>query len=53
MWVLPQYAPIKAKIFHDAHDRFLILDENEVYHIGASLKDLGLDFSHFFQLRSS
>jgi hypothetical protein len=24
-----------------AHDRFLILDENELYHLGASLKDLG------------
>ena len=27
--------------FKNAHDRFLIIDEKEIYHIGASLKDLG------------
>ncbi len=36
-----QYVPIQVKEFADAHDRFLILDENMVYHFGASLKDLG------------
>jgi len=36
-----QYPPIDAKTFKDAHDRFLIIDEKEIYHIGASLKDLG------------
>lgn len=36
-----QYSEIKIKKFTLSHDRFLILDENEVYHIGASLKDLG------------
>ena len=36
-----QYKPIKIKIFRKAHDRFLIIDDNEIYHIGASLKDLG------------
>ena len=35
-----QYAPITVQHFNRAHDRFLIVDE-EVYHIGASLKDLG------------
>jgi len=30
-----------VECFADAHDRFLIVDEHEVYHIGASLKDLG------------
>lgn len=35
-----QYAPIDIKPFNKAHDRFLIID-NKVYHIGASLKDLG------------
>lgn len=35
-----QYAPIDIKPFNKAHDRFLIIDDN-VYHIGASLKDLG------------
>ena len=24
-----------------SHDRFLIIDEKEIYHLGASLKDLG------------
>lgn len=35
-----QYAPITVEHFNRAHDRFLLIDE-EVYHIGASLKDLG------------
>ena len=35
-----QYAPIDIKHFNKAHDRFLIIDD-KVYHIGASLKDLG------------
>ena len=36
-----QYAKIEAKEFASSHDRFLIIDEVEIYHIGASLKDLG------------
>ncbi len=36
-----QYRKITIKENKDFHDRFLILDEKEVYHIGASLKDLG------------
>ncbi len=36
-----QYPPIVIKIFKNSHDRFLILDNREIYHIGASLKDLG------------
>ena len=35
-----QYSPIDVKPFNRAHDRFLLIDE-EVYHIGASIKDLG------------
>ena len=35
-----QYPPIEIRPFNKAHDRFLIID-NKVYHIGASLKDLG------------
>ena len=35
-----QYPPIKVVLFNKAHDRFLLIDE-EVYHIGASIKDLG------------
>jgi hypothetical protein len=36
-----QYDPIKIKGFKDSHDRFIIIDDRTVYHIGASLKDLG------------
>jgi hypothetical protein len=36
-----QYQPIEIRILKNAHDRFLILDEKELYHIGASLNDLG------------
>ncbi len=36
-----QYPPIEIKTFKEAHDRFLIIDDKTVYHIGASLKDLG------------
>jgi hypothetical protein len=36
-----QYYPIEVKVYKNAHDRFLIIDEKRVYHIGASLKDLG------------
>jgi hypothetical protein len=36
-----QYAPIEMRILKNVHDRFLILDNKELYHLGASLKDLG------------
>jgi len=36
-----QYFPVDVKEFKDTHDRFMIIDDQEVYHIGASLKDLG------------
>jgi len=36
-----QYKNIELQEFKKAHDRFLILDQKEMYHIGASLKDLG------------
>jgi hypothetical protein len=36
-----QYKNIELQEFKNAHDRFMILDNKEVYHIGASLKDLG------------
>jgi hypothetical protein len=36
-----QYLPIEIKEFKQCHDRFLIIDNEEVYHFGASLKDLG------------
>lgn len=36
-----QYDPIEICILKNVHDRFLILDEKELYHLGATLKDLG------------
>lgn len=36
-----QYPEIKIKEFDKSHDRFMIIDNDAVYHIGASLKDLG------------
>ncbi len=36
-----QHTDISIELFKDAHDRFLIIDGKDIYHIGASLKDLG------------
>lgn len=36
-----QYPPINIRTYRNSHDRFLIVDDKEVYHIGASMKDLG------------
>ena len=36
-----QYPKLTVKISKDFHDRFFIIDRNEVYHIGASIKDAG------------
>ncbi len=36
-----QYPPIEIKTFNYAHDRFLIMDNSDIYHFGASLKDFG------------
>ena len=36
-----QYPPINIRTYRQAHARFLIIDRSDVYHIGASLKDLG------------
>ncbi|MDY0120781.1 MAG: ORF6N domain-containing protein [Sulfurimonas sp.] len=36
-----QYQNIELLEFKKAHDRFLIFDSTQIYHIGASLKDLG------------
>ena len=35
-----QYSPVAVNIYTKAHDRFLIIDD-KVYHVGASVKDLG------------
>ncbi len=36
-----QYPDIEIKQFTKSHDRFLIIDRKTIYHIGASLKDMG------------
>jgi hypothetical protein len=45
-----QYPHIKVFEFEDAHDRFLVLDEKELYHFGASLKDLGKKWFAFSKI---
>lgn len=46
-----QYEPIDIRQFHQSHDRFLIMDERELYHIGASLKDLGKKWFAFSKMQ--
>ena len=45
-----QYKNIELIQFQNSHDRFLIIDKKEVYHIGASLKDLGKKWFAFSKL---
>jgi len=45
-----QYPAIEVEIFSNAHDRFLIIDNTELYHIGASLKDLGKKWFAFSRM---
>lgn len=45
-----QYPLIEIKLFNKAHDRFLLVDD-EVYHIGASIKDLGKKWFGFTLMR--
>ena len=45
-----QYDPIEIKIFTRSHDRFLIIDREAVYHIGASLKDLAKKWFAFSRI---
>ncbi len=45
-----QYASIEVKAFNKSHDRFLIIDKKEIYHIGASLKDLGKKWFAFSKM---
>jgi len=48
-----QYPPIEAREFADSHDRFLILNSETVYHLGASLKDLGKKWFAFSKMEKS
>ncbi len=45
-----QYGCFKIKSFTKSHDRFLIIDNKEVYHLGASLKDLGKKWFAFSKM---
>ena len=45
-----QYSCIEIKHFIKSHDRFLIIDEKETYHLGASLKDLGKKWFAFSKM---
>jgi len=45
-----QYPPIEFKKFSAAHDRFIIIDETDLYHFGASLKDLGKKWFAFSKM---
>lgn len=45
-----QYPAINVHAFAHAHDRFLIIDGTELYHIGASLKDLGKKWFAFSKM---
>ncbi len=47
-----QYAPIEVKILKNTHDRFLIIDHHDLYHIGASIKDLGKKWFAFSKMNS-
>lgn len=45
-----QYSPVQVLEFGKSHDRFIIIDRSIVYHIGASLKDLGKRWFAFSKL---
>ena len=45
-----QYDHFELKVFTQSHDRFLIIDGKEVYHLGASLKDLGKKWFAFSKM---
>ena len=45
-----QYPHFEIKEFKDSHDRFIVIDNSEVYHLGASLKDLGKKWFAFSKI---
>jgi phage regulator Rha-like protein len=45
-----QYSTLELRKFTKAHDRFLIIDDKDVYHFGASLKDLGKKWFAFSKM---
>ncbi len=47
-----QYPPVVVQPFSQSHDRFLLIDKTELYHIGASLKDIGKKWFAFSRMDS-
>ncbi len=47
-----QYPEIDVKLFAECHDRFVVIDNKDLYHIGASLKDLGKKWFAFSRMDS-
>lgn len=45
-----QYGGLQIMKFSKSHDRFLIIDQTDIYHIGASLKDLGKKWFAFSKI---
>ena len=45
-----QYPSVEVKALKNVHDRFLLIDHKELYHFGASLKDLGKKWFAFSKL---
>ena len=48
-----QYPPLEIKEYQHSHDRFLLIHETDVYHIGASLKDLGKKLFAFSKMHEA
>lgn len=48
-----QYGNFELKAFNKSHDRFLIIDELDIYHLGASLKDLGKKWFAFSKMNKN
>ncbi|HQM84742.1 MAG TPA: ORF6N domain-containing protein [bacterium] len=45
-----QFPPAEIKEFNHSHDRFMIIDSRDLYHFGASLKDLGRKWFGFSKM---
>ena len=48
-----QYGNFEIGVFASSHDRFIIIDNSDVYHLGASLKDLGKKWFAFSKMDKS
>ena len=45
-----QFPPAEIIEFDHSHDRFMIIDDKDLYHFGASLKDLGKKWFGFSKM---